>query len=1120
MPCPSTSTRAPNASGTLVRTARLAARSLGALAFCLVACVSVNARALPRFPSAEVVPMPTEFPGNDYKGHIADPFSERLVDLDGDGDLDIVATVRVFSPNYLVTWFNRGSGDFTLGESLAYPSFVNEFVETADIDLDGDIDVAVSNGRLTQVWLNDGSGKLVQAGANFHAEPFSFADLNRDGFPDLLTVDSSNLPSSDNTPEPVVIYLSNHDGTFGLPPKPGTGTSRQPNLLLPLPAFALATSVPIARDFNGDGLVDLVIEDGQGGRLLYYEGNGILSWDNPPKTLVAGYSPGALAVSDIDLDGDLDLLTVDEVYGAIVILKNDNGEFSAPVLALSLYTLSLSLADLNNDCFPDIFSSNGVYLSVMFNRGDGTFAEPINYSMGGVFSAVEAGDIDGDGDLDFVACSGPSDNVPKPSGFLTVARNLGTGEFWAPKAYDIAARNDAFGGGDFNGDKRADFAVGSGVLLGSSRGGYEPFRTIDNAPPCDLCGAEVIDLNADGFADVLQERYDSTVRAFISQGDGSFKQSWSANQSAAYLSVGHLNKDKLWDFVAQQNSTMDAEYLGATATTFGPGPSVTWSFVDMSGVFLPKLADLNADGADELLTLNYGSNGLGVGVNNGDGTTFASKRNYLVGAVPRGFDVADYTGDGKPDAVVSADSGSVVLFPGKGDGTFNASHAYPARPLPGHVASGDFDRDGDIDLIVSSSDPIAYSVTYLENAGKGVFSSPVELMDANGPTKLVTTDLEGDGDPDFAVINSGAQTLSTFENRPLTEDPAKSHPPVCDRCPKDAAKTVPGVCGCGVGDADADADGVLDCKDACPRDATKTNAGICGCGVSDRDTDADGKADCNDACPKDPLKIVAGVCGCGVVDVDTDGDGTVDCNDACPLDTEKVAAGTCGCGVAESDSDGDKALDCVDGCPTDAAKISPGLCGCGAVDDDADRDATPDCNDGCPLDPLKARAGACGCGTADTDTDGDGWPDCVDECPSTPGTCAASGGESTLGSAGTGGHGSTDSGSGGAAGAHVNEQDQAGASSASEPDTSGGGDAPLSSAGSASGSGGTPEPTFERPTGTQIPPEKPAEGCACSTPSKPRTSTLGLLPVGLLIVAERRRARRKARLPSGRVAAG
>lgn len=99
-----------------------------------------------------------------------------------------------------------------------------------------------------------------------------------------------------------------------------------------------------------------------------------------------------------------------------------------------------------------------------------------------------------------------------------------------------------------------------------------------------------------------------------------------------------------------------------------------------------------------------------------------------------------------------------------------------------------------------------------------------------------------------------------------------------DRCPADAQKILPGVCGCGVAEVDPDGDGLLSCVDFCPADGLKSHPGVCGCSVLDTDTDLDGLANCLDLCPSDPAKRQGGICGCGVADADLNKNGFLDCN--------------------------------------------------------------------------------------------------------------------------------------------------------------------------------------------------------------------------------------------------
>lgn len=173
---------------------------------------------------------------------------------------------------------------------------------------------------------------------------------------------------------------------------------------------------------------------------------------------------------------------------------------------------------------------------------------------------------------------------------------------------------------------------------------------------------------------------------------------------------------------------------------------------------------------------------------------------------------------------------------------------------------------------------------------------------------MAFVDCNNNGQDDAIDISSGASDDCDGNGVPDDCQPDSDGDElidVCDGCPNDSNKTLPGICGCGVADTDGDNDGTPDCNDGCPVDPDKTAPGICGCGVSDVDGDNDGTPDCNDGCPSDPDKIAPGVCGCGVSDADGDNDGTPDCNDGCPSDPDKIAPGVCGCGQPDTPADGD-----------------------------------------------------------------------------------------------------------------------------------------------------------------------------------------------------------------------
>jgi len=169
-------------------------------------------------------------------------------------------------------------------------------------------------------------------------------------------------------------------------------------------------------------------------------------------------------------------------------------------------------------------------------------------------------------------------------------------------------------------------------------------------------------------------------------------------------------------------------------------------------------ADFNRDGNLDLAVTNGNNGTVGVFLGNGDGT-FQPQVEYSAGAGPQWIAVGDFDGDGKLDLAVTNYSSNVVsVLLGNGDGTFQSPVGYATGGGPFAVAVGDFDGDGKLDLVVTNSSDSTVSV--LLGNGDGTFRAHVDYGTGRDPQAVAVGDVNGDGKLDLAVANNSDSTVS------------------------------------------------------------------------------------------------------------------------------------------------------------------------------------------------------------------------------------------------------------------------------------------------------------------------------------------------------------------------
>jgi hypothetical protein len=181
------------------------------------------------------------------------------------------------------------------------------------------------------------------------------------------------------------------------------------------------------------------------------------------------------------------------------------------------------------------------------------------------------------------------------------------------------------------------------------------------------------------------------------------------------------------------------------------------------------VGDFNGDGKPDLVVPYYENPGqVAVLLGNGDGTFQQPKVSGNAGALPDALAVGDFNGDGKLDVVVADYSrgynGTVTLMLGNGDGTFQPGVSYSAGLNPFAIVTGDFNNDGRLDVAVldsSNSSGVANVIIYLGN-GKGSLTLAPSLTSSEFPSAIATGDFNGDGNLDLVVANSRSDNVTVF----------------------------------------------------------------------------------------------------------------------------------------------------------------------------------------------------------------------------------------------------------------------------------------------------------------------------------------------------------------------
>ncbi|MCK5521486.1 MAG: VCBS repeat-containing protein, partial [Candidatus Marinimicrobia bacterium] len=232
----------------------------------------------------------------------------------------------------------------------------------------------------------------------------------------------------------------------------GSGTGFSPRYYETPDTYS--TSV-YSSDLDGDGDLDIITTHNTSNiSILFNDGTGIFS--NITKYAIAS-SSSMVRTADLDGDGDLDILTLNAGSDKVSILWNmgDGTFFGNSDYLVGDNPYSVALVDVNNDNDVDIVTANNISnnVSILINNGDGTFADKIDYETGTGPVSVFVSDFDGDGDADIATTN--------TSPGLSILLNTGNGLFTAKIDYATGFLPNSIYSSDFDNDGDMDIVTAS-----------------------------------------------------------------------------------------------------------------------------------------------------------------------------------------------------------------------------------------------------------------------------------------------------------------------------------------------------------------------------------------------------------------------------------------------------------------------------------------------------------------------------------------------------------------------------------------------------------------------------------------------------------------------------------
>jgi len=321
--------------------------------------------------------------------------------------------------------------------------------------------------------------------------------------------------------------------------------------------------------------------------------------------------PSQVAIADLNLDGNLDLVTANALGSSVsVLLGRGDGSFgqAARYATSDAKPYGLAFGRFNEDAYPDLVASaaSGSALIVLLNDGAGGFGAPVAVQTAKATIAVAAGDLNGDG-LDDIAAAHPDGEE------IALYFNQGQARF--SKGGSLPGLSRSLLIADLNRDGKPDLASADetsdtvSAFLAEGHGAFSPAKQLKAVSQPQFLHAA--DLNGDGAMDLLAASPDSdSISLLTNRGDGTFDHTGDlAVRQPTAIGTTDIDGDGRLDLVVSEGET------GSVAVLFHDGESFRPAIrfpVEGDHVTSLAIADLNRDGSPDIATSNMASDTVSV----------------------------------------------------------------------------------------------------------------------------------------------------------------------------------------------------------------------------------------------------------------------------------------------------------------------------------------------------------------------------------------------------------------------------------------------------------------------------------------------------------------------------